>query len=82
MNVIINNSNVQTTDRHTLFEDEPVIIVEEGVCNDLPQLLKHLGVYVSTSQARKAGRIGDIPVGWSEIKASKKVELFLWDPSK
>jgi len=82
MNVIINNSNVQPTDQQTLFCDETVIVVEEGACNDLPQLLKHLGVYQSTSQARKAGRVGVIPVGWSEIKASKKVELFLWNPSE
>lgn len=82
MNVTINNSNVQPTDRHTLFEDEPVIIVDEGLCKDLPQLLKHLGVYSSTSQARKSGRIGGIPVGWNEIKASKKVELFIWNPSE
>lgn len=80
--MIINNSNVQPTDRYTLFEDEPVIPVEEGACSDLPQLLKHLGVYQSTSQARKAGRVGAIPVGWNEVKASKKVELFLWNPSE
>lgn len=82
MNVIINNSNVQPTDQQTLFCDEPVIVVEEGECADLPQLLKHLGVYQSTSQARKAGRVGGIPVGWNEIRASKKVELFIWNPSE
>lgn len=82
MNVIINNSNVQPTDQQTLFCDEPVIVVEKGDCSDLPQLLKHLGVYQSTSQARKTGRVGGIPVGWNEIRASKKVELFLWNPSE
>jgi len=81
MNVIINNGFVQPTDQHILFEDENVVVVEEQF-SCLSQLLKHLGVYGSTSQARKAGRVGDIPSGWSLIKASKKVELCLWNPSE
>lgn len=81
MNVIINNGFVQPTDQHTLFEDEEVVVVDKPF-SCLSQLLKHLDVYGSTSQARKAGRYGEIPVGWGQIKASKKVELYLWNPSE
>lgn len=43
-------------------------------------LCKDLGIYKSTSEARRAGRIGNIPKGYSEIKASKKVILYVWNP--
>lgn len=77
MNVVIWNEFVKTTDKETLFSDEPVIFSKE---TELPNLLKEIGVYKSTSQARKAGRCGRVPDGWSVIKASKKVELFIWNP--
>lgn len=79
MNVIIWNEFVRASDKYVLFEDEPVIFSEE---KELPNLLKELGVYKSTSQARKAGRSGRIPEGWTQLKASKKVELFIWNPTE
>lgn len=79
MNVIIWNEFVKTTDKETLFGDEPVIFSKE---TELPNLLKEVGVYNSTSQARKAGRCGRVPDGWNVIKASKKVEMFIWNPTE
>ena len=49
---------------------------------DLPNLLKELGVFPSTSEARRAGRTGPIPEGWTELKASKKRMLWIWNPTE
>lgn len=49
---------------------------------DLPNLLKELGVFPSTSEARRAGRDGPIPEGWTELKASKKRMLWIWNPTE
>ncbi|QKN84809.1 hypothetical protein KNV05_gp146 [Vibrio phage River4] len=82
MNVIIFNENVQPSDRATLFGDEEVVFVAPSDARDLPSLLAFLGIYKSTSQARQAGRKGKIPTGWTVMKASKKVELFIWNPTE
>ncbi len=82
MNVIILSGHTRITDQANLFGSEPVHIVDGDMLKDLPQLLAHLGIYKSTSQARQAGRKGKIPTGWTVMKASKKVELFIWNPTE
>ncbi len=76
-NVIIFNDNVQETDQWTLFGDEEVHIT---TTTDLPRLLVELGIYKSTSEARRAGRTGEVPSGWTEFKASRKRRLWIWNP--
>lgn len=77
MNIVVNQSDWTPRDIELLFDGEPVEFVDN---KPLPNLLAELGVYKSATQARKAGRIGDLPKGWSEIKASKKVTIWLWNP--
>lgn len=77
MNIIIKTSDYTKRDIEIIFEDEPVIFMEDVT---LDILCKDLGIYKSTSEARRAGRIGNIPKGYSEIKASKKVILYVWNP--
>lgn len=78
-NVIINSTNVLPTDSKTLFGDE---VVHTTDVTDFPSLLVEMGIFKSKSQARQAGRIGPIPVGWThEFKASKKRRLWIWNPS-
>lgn len=79
INVIIQNGNVQTRDREILFQDEPVVVLEP---QSLSNMLVALGVFKSNTQARQAGRIGDIPPGYSEFKGNKKVFLFVWNPTE
>lgn len=77
MNIVVNQSDWTSRDIELLFSGEPVEFVDN---KPLPNLLAELGVYKSTTQARKAGRVGELPKGWSEIKASKKVTIWLWNP--
>lgn len=78
-NIIVDNGNVLESDVPILYKDEEVLWVEP---KPLPNLLAELGVYKSTSQARKANRVGEIPDGYTEYKASKKVKLFIWNPTE
>jgi hypothetical protein len=75
MNIIITDSKWDCSD-FNLF-DEPIYFM---TAKDLPNLLVKAGVYRSTSQARRAGRVGDVPKGWTELKASKKHTLWIWNP--
>lgn len=78
-NVIIMNSFVQPTDAFTLFQREDVYVTTE---TDLPRLLVEIGVFKSTSEARRAGRIGEVPSGWTDqFKASRKRRLWIWNPT-
>lgn len=82
MNIVINQSAWQQTDIATLYGDhqgnvEDVVFVDSM---PMPNLLVELGIFASTSKARQAGRIGDIPDGWTEYKASKKRTLWIWNP--
>lgn len=78
-NVIIDNGNILPTDKETLFGDEDVHVTKT---TDLPNLLVELGVYKSTSEARRAGREGVVADGWTdEFKASKKRRIWIWNPS-
>lgn len=79
MNVVVKSSPWTQNDLDILYGDEDVIFVDDV---PLPNLLKELKVVKSTSEARKNGRVGDIPKGWTEYKASKKVMLWIWNPSE
>ncbi len=79
-NVIVKTSNWKESDIETLFGDEEVHFTE---ANDLSVLMKELGVFPSTSEARRAGRVGPIPEGFTEeFKASKKRRLWIWNPTE
>lgn len=80
INIIIKSDFVRKSDQDDLFGDEKVIYIENP--ETLQDLCVKLGTYKSKSQARKAGRIGDIKTGYTEYKSSKKVFLFIWNPSE
>lgn len=78
-NVIVNGPNVREGDTALLFGDEPVHFTN---ARDLPNLLKELGIFPSTSEARRAGRDGPIPAGFTDaFKASKIRKLWIWNPT-
>lgn len=79
MNIIVNNSPYTIRDIELLFEDEKFMIVED---TDLSRLAVELGAFKSTSAARRAGRSGPIPKGWTEWKVSKKQRAWIWNPSE
>jgi hypothetical protein len=78
-NIVIKNSPWLESDIPTLFENEEVLY---ATSSELSALMKEVGVYKSTSEARRANRQGDIPIGYTEFKASKKVRLYIWNPSE
>lgn len=78
-NIVIKSSPWIESDLKTIFGDEEIYFAES---NEMSLLMKELDVYKSTSQARNAGRIGDIPTGYTELKASKKRHLFIWNPTE
>lgn len=80
-NIVIGTSPYTLRDLEILFDKEPVHVTERPI-NDLPDLLVYCGVYASRSKARQAGRVGDVPLGYTELKASKKVTLYIWNPSE
>lgn len=77
-NVVV-GSNWTQRDIEIIFEHEDVIFADE---TELSVLLKDLGVYKSTSEARRANRVGPVPTGYTEFKASKKHMLFIWNPTE
>ena len=79
-NVVIKGSAWLDSDIETLFGDEEVFIAES---DELGALMRELGVFPSASAARRAGRQGPIPEGWTaEFKASKKRRIWIWNPSE
>lgn len=48
----------------------------------LPQLLKDIGFFKSTSEARRAGYDGEVPKGWNEIQTNSGKYLSLFNPTK
>lgn len=79
-NVIVKQSNWKESDIELLFADEDVHFTE---AKDLSVLMKELGIFSSTSEARRAGRVGPIPTGFTfEFKASKKRRLWIWNPTE
>jgi len=77
-NIIVRSSEWQDSDITTLFGDEDVHFTDQKL---IPNLMVELGVFPSTSTARRAGRVGDIPTGWTEFKASKKRKIWIWNPT-
>ena len=79
-NVIIKGSAWLESDAETLFGDEQVFYAES---DELSALMRELGIYPSASAARRAGREGAIPPGWThEFKASKKRRIWIWNPTE
>jgi hypothetical protein len=83
-NVVVKRSAWTERDIELLFGDLEgnVETVHFTEAQDLPNLLKELGIFPSTSEARRAGRGGPIPEGWTEMKASKKRMLWIWNPTE
>ena len=78
-NVVIKGSAWLESDIETLFGDEEVFFAES---DELGALMRELGVFPSASAARRAGREGPVPDGWTaEFKASKKRRLWIWNPT-
>jgi len=79
-NVIINSAAWLESDVKTLFGDEQVFFAES---DEMGALMRELGVFPSASAARRAGREGPIPDGWTaEFKASKKRRIWIWNPTE
>lgn len=78
-NIVVKSSPWLKSDIETIFEDEKVHFSNAA---DLPNLLTEVGVYKSNSEARRNNRIGAIPLGYTELKASKKRRLFIWNPTE
>ncbi len=78
-NIVISYSPWVASDLTALFSDENVLYCD---AEDLPNLMVEVGVYPSTSKARQAGRQGGIPTGYTEFKASKKRQLYIWNPTE
>lgn len=78
-NVVVSSSPWTDRDLELLFGDEPIHFTS---AEDMPRLMVELEAYPSTSKARQAGRVGDIPNGWTEFKASKKRQVWIWNPTE
>lgn len=77
-NVIIKSSSWRDKDVPLLFGGEPVHFSD---AQSLPELLVEVGAFPSKGQARKAGRSGEIPSGFTfEFKANKKMRPWIWNP--
>ena len=77
-NIVVDNGNVRETDVATLFDDKPVHFTK---FTTIQALMKELGIFPSTSEAIRAGRVGPIPTGFTDdFKASKKRRLWIWNP--
>lgn len=79
MNIVISGSPYTQRDLDLLFGEEQIILAQNVA---LPTLLKTLKIYKSSNQAIRAGRKGDIPTGYTELRASKKVTLYIWNPTE
>lgn len=80
-NIVVNNGNTLPQDIITLFGEEDVITYVEDKTT-MTDLVVKLGLFKSKGQARKAGRVGDIPEGWTVVKGNRKTFLFIWNPSE
>lgn len=70
-NVVIGNP-VPKDVEHLFAPEDGEAIIKVPDTFEWPQLLKHLGVFKSASQARKNGWNKDIPEGWSEAVFKKQ----------
>ena len=79
-NIVVRNSMWVEADLELLFGDQEVQFVDS---NDMSKLMAEIGAFDSTSQARKAGRVGPIPPGFTfEFKANKKRRIWIWNPTE
>jgi len=79
-NIVVKNSHWTDRDLELLFGDEEVHFTE---CDEMSALMREIGVFPSASQARKAGRAGPIPEGFTNsFKASKKRRIWIWNPTE
>lgn len=79
-NIVITSSAWTESDLKILFGDEEVIFAES---DEMGALMRELGIFPSANAARRAGREGPIPSGWTpEFKASKKRRIWIWNPAK
>lgn len=84
-NIIIKGSKWRESDIETLFGDlegnvEDITFAES---DEMGALMRELGVFPSANAARRAGREGPIPEGWTaEFKASKKRRIWIWNPTE
>jgi hypothetical protein len=76
-NILMAESDYNSDDIETIFGYE---LIHMSYASDLPNLLVEVGVYKTTSEARRAGRTGEIPKGYTELKASKTRRLYIWNP--
>lgn len=78
-NIVIIGSKCTKRDLELIFGSEKVQYCSS---TSYEQLMKELGVYPSTSAARKANRFGLIPSGYTEYKASRIHRIFIWNPDE
>lgn len=79
MNICLRKSPHTPRDLDLLFGSEPVHMSD---AEDLQSLMLECKIYKSKSQSIKAGRHGPIPQGWTVLRASRKVTLWIWNPSE
>lgn len=78
--IIVKGPWVLPTDAETLFGDASVYYAES---TELSRLMVELGVYASTSKARRDNRHGPVPTGFTEIyKANKIRAISIWNPTE
>jgi hypothetical protein len=77
---MIDRGFLQPGDAKLLFGDEPVHVTKT---TDMSQLMKEIGVYPSSSEARRCGRVGPVPDGFTDaFKASKSRRIWIWNPTE
>lgn len=79
-NIVIKNSAWVESDIEMLFGNEQVYYADS---DEISALMRELEIFPSASAARRAGREGPVPDGWThEFKASKKRRLWIWNPTE
>lgn len=66
-----------------LFEDDDILVPIEPEWNTMAHIMHNIGAFKSVSEARKNGWDKKIPLGWNEIKLSKRFngrKLYIWNP--
>lgn len=82
MNIVIESSPYTGLDLDSMFVDNQGTREEIHFLSaiDISNLMVQIGAYPSTSKARQAGRVGPVPFGFTEIKASKKMRIWVLNP--
>lgn len=79
MNIVMKASPWTSRDLVNVFHGEEVHYSE---ATDIASLMVEIGAYASTTKARQAGRKGAIPEGFTIFKASKKLTIWIWNPTE